>query len=75
MIGGELASDGVAVVGTFAMQILISGAAPDFVHDHHPEVISVDTERTNSLLEREFDLEAQAVESDHLNGVHSEVGR
>jgi hypothetical protein len=37
------------------MQILISGAAPDFVHGHHPEVISVDTERTNSLLEREFD--------------------
>ena len=58
----------------FAVQVLIAAAPPDGGHGAHPEVIGIGAHGVNGLLEARLDLEAPAVETDHVQRVHGQVG-
>src|ERR1700678_592607 len=74
VIGREFAPDGVAVGFAFAMKVLVTVAAPCGVHFHHPEVVGPGAEGIESLLEGDFDFEAQGVEAYDLSGTERQVG-
>ena len=74
MVGVQLAPDGVAVFGRRAMEVLVAAAAPQRLHVGHPEVVAERADQPHRLLERVFDLEAQAVEANDLDGCQGSVG-
>jgi len=45
-------------------KVLVTGATLDRLHDLHPEVAGVGSKGVDRLLERDFYLEAQAVDLD-----------
>jgi len=66
VIGGDFAPDGASVVIAFVMKVLVTIAAPDGVHIHHPEVVGPGAEGVEGLLEGDLDFEAQGVEANNL---------
>src|SRR5476651_1677661 len=75
VIGGELATDAVAIFFGLAVEELIALPALERPHGHHPEVIGPGTHGVEGVLEREFDFEAQGVEADDLRGRERAIGR
>ena len=68
MVGGEFTVYVIAVRFGFAMQILITGAASDRRHGHHPEMVGIGAQRMQGLLESDLDLEPITVTGDQLQG-------
>ena len=56
------------------MEVLVTAAAAQRLHVGHPEVVGERAEQPHRLLERVFDLEAQAVEANDLDGRQGSVG-
>src|ERR1700736_3892736 len=56
------------------MKILIAVAVAQGGHVLHPEMISECTDQTRRLFEAVFDLEAQAIEANDLDGVQRDIG-
>src|SRR6516165_6978417 len=56
------------------MEMLIAAVAADRLHIGHPEMIGERADLADRLLEGELDLEAQAVETNDLDGVERGVG-
>ena len=80
VIGVQLAPDEVAVFGRRAMDVLVAAAASHGLHVGHPEVVAERADQPHRLLERMFDLEAQAVEPNDFDrgqrsvGAHQQAG-
>ena len=55
------------------MEILIAAVAVPRLHVGHPEMVSEGTDLAYCLLEGVLDLEAQAVETNDINGVKGSV--
>src|SRR5213593_2740120 len=63
LIGGELAAYVLAILGRFAVQMLVAIAPTQGSHDAHPEVISISANRVNGLPKAGFDFETPGVEA------------
>ena len=68
MIGVDLVLHGVAIVEGFGMKILVTVSPAQRFRLLHPEVIRERTDNAHRLLEAVFDFEAQAVETNDLEG-------
>jgi hypothetical protein len=55
------------------MQILLAAAAVHRLHAGHPEVIGVGAQDMNGLAKAELDLEAVAIELQHLQRLEGKV--
>ena len=53
------------------MQILIAVAAAKGLHVLHPEVVGEGAEQAYRLLEAVFDLEAQPIQANDLDGIQA----
>ena len=69
MVSRELAADGVAVGLRFAVQVWVATHAAKGRPGGHPEGIGIGTEDAEGLLAGDFDLEAQAIEADEVQGL------
>src|ERR1700688_3752041 len=56
------------------MKILITVAVAQRGHVSHPEMIGKCTDQAHSLFEAEFDLEAQSIDTDDLDGTQGGIG-
>src|SRR5450759_1819027 len=74
MVSRDLTADGLAVFRRFAVQVLVAADAPEWRHGRHPEVIGIRADAPQSLLERHFDLESQAIDVDDVQGGQGQVG-
>ena len=75
MVGSELCLDVFAIFLRLPVQILVSVSSSKGLHVAHPEVVGVGAERADGLLERQLDLEPQAVETDDLERIEGQIGR
>lgn len=64
----ELSSNSSSIFGAFSMIMLISVSVLQGSHRPHPEMIGIGSDDMDSLLKGEFDLEAQSVESNNVDG-------
>jgi len=71
---GQLATHSGAVAVGLAVQVLRAAVARDSLHATHSEVIVVGTENSQRLLEGQFDLEAQSIAADDIDGRESQDG-
>src|SRR4029077_329531 len=56
------------------MKILITVSVAQRGHVSHPEMIGKCTDQADSLFEAEFDLEAQSIETNDLDGTQGGIG-
>ena len=56
------------------MKILITVAVAQRGHVSHPEMIGKCTDQAHGLFEAEFDLEAQSVDTNDLEGTQGGIG-
>ena len=75
MIGRQLAADAAPIFFGLTVEELIALPTLARPHGHHPEVIGPRSDGVESVLEGEFDFEAQGVEADNLGGREREIGR
>ena len=70
----KLALDVVAVLERGTMEMLIAAVAAQRPHVGHPEMVGEGTDLAHCLLEGVLDLEAQAVETNDIDGVKGNIG-
>ena len=73
VISVKLALDVVAVLERGTMEMLIAAVAAQRLHVGHPEMVGEGTDLAHCLLEGVLDLEAQAVETNDIDGVKGSV--
>jgi len=73
MIGADLSTHGVAIRIRFPMEVLVTADASERLHGGHPEVIGIRSDDMERLLEGDFDLETQPVNSDDVHGRQIQV--
>ena len=73
VISVKLALDVVAVLERGMMEMLIAAVAAQRLHVGHPEMVGEGTDLAHCLLEGVLDLEAQAVETNDIDGVKGSV--
>src|ERR1700739_641375 len=74
VVSVKLALDVVAVLERGTMEMLIAVVAAQRLHVGHPEMVGERTDLAHRLLEGVLDLEAQAVETNDVDGVKGSVG-
>ena len=65
--------DMASVVSRFAMKVLIAVAVEQRDHVFHPEMIGERTDQARGLFEPMFDLEAQAIETNDIDGAQGRI--
>ena len=73
VISVKLALDVAAVLEPGTMEMLIAAVAAQRLHVEHPEMVGEGTDLAHCLLEGVLDLEAQAVETNDIDGVTERV--
>ena len=73
VVSVKLALDVVAVLERGTMEMLIAAVTAPRLHLGHPEMVGEGTDLAHCLLEGVLDLEAQAVETNDIDGVKGSV--